>query len=143
VNPREKIAAIFAKGHSTTSPHERDNAVTLGTRLAEKAGLSLDLFDVPGRVRAEPKPPTMTVHAYTGNDMAAAFAAMALAAQRARAQAEAFDRATAAAAAAARATAAVRAQQAAYRAGRQSPICSKCGSRTTNGVRHECPRSRS
>lgn len=52
MTPREKIAAIFAKAHSTTSPHERDNAVTLGTRLAEKAGLSLDLFDVPGRVRS-------------------------------------------------------------------------------------------
>lgn len=51
MTPREKIAAIFAKAQSTTSPHERDNAVTLGTRLAEKAGLSLDLFDVPGRVR--------------------------------------------------------------------------------------------
>jgi hypothetical protein len=53
MTPREKISAIFAKARSTTSPHERDNAVTLGTRLAEKAGLSLDLFDVPGRVRPQ------------------------------------------------------------------------------------------
>lgn len=135
MTPREKIAAIFAKAHSTTSPHERDNAVTLGTRLAEKAGLSLDLFDVPGRMYTHTfrNDPSYTVHgSYSGDDMAAAFVAMTEALQRARAAAEAVERATANA----------RAQQAAYRAGRQSPICRDCGSRTTNGVRHECPRPR-
>ena len=56
MNAREKAAACFAKARSTTSEHERDNAVTLGTRIAQAAGLSLDLFDIPGRARASAKP---------------------------------------------------------------------------------------
>lgn len=35
---------------------ERDAAVNRGTAIAEKAGLSLDLFDVPGRFRPPPGP---------------------------------------------------------------------------------------
>jgi len=150
MTPREKIAAIFAKARSTTSPHERDNAVTLGTRLAEKAGLSLDLFDVPGRVKAKPARPTMTVHAaegvYSDAAMTAAFMAMteALRSQRFRssmsAQTEAMQRATEEIRKTSDKLQELR--QAQYRAGLQPKTCPICNSRITTGVRHTCPNER-
>lgn len=45
----------FALARSTTFAGERASAVSLGTAIAEQAGLSLDLFDIPGRVREAPR----------------------------------------------------------------------------------------
>lgn len=39
----------FSVARSTTFDGERDAAIARGTAIAEKAGLSLDLFDIPGR----------------------------------------------------------------------------------------------
>jgi len=46
---RRRAERCFALARSTTFPGERDNAIAQGTRIAEAAGLSLDLFDIPGR----------------------------------------------------------------------------------------------
>jgi hypothetical protein len=46
---RQRAERCFALARSTTFPAERDNAVRRGTEIAERAGLSLDLFDIPGR----------------------------------------------------------------------------------------------
>jgi len=62
MTPREKADACFRKARSTTSEHERDNAITLGTRIAEKANLDLDLFDIPGRERKAPPRPEAKPH---------------------------------------------------------------------------------
>lgn len=54
---RTKAERCFALARSTKFDGERDNAIAQGTRIAEAAGLSLDLFDIPGRSRkAAPKP---------------------------------------------------------------------------------------
>lgn len=70
MTPREKAAACFAKAHSTTSEHERDNAITLGTRIAQAAGISLDDFDIPGRELSRPR-----MHRLTREEAEALFAA--------------------------------------------------------------------
>lgn len=55
---RRRAEACFAVARSATIAGERDAAVNRGTAIAEAAGLSLDLFDVPGRTRRSvPKPP--------------------------------------------------------------------------------------
>lgn len=54
---RTKAERCFALARSTKFDGERANAIAQGTRIAEGAGLSLDLFDIPGRARkAAPKP---------------------------------------------------------------------------------------
>lgn len=45
----------FALARSTSFAGERSSAVARGTAIAEQAGLSLDLFDIPGRVREAPR----------------------------------------------------------------------------------------
>lgn len=56
-NARDKAERCFALARSTSFAGERDNAIAQGTRIAEGANLSLDLFDIPGRPRkADPKP---------------------------------------------------------------------------------------
>lgn len=54
---RKRAERCFALARSTTFEGERKNAVAMGTRIAEEAGLSLDLFDIPGRARPEPMQP--------------------------------------------------------------------------------------
>lgn len=49
---RSLAERCFALARSTTFAGERDAAIARGTAIAEKAGLSLDLFDIPGRSRA-------------------------------------------------------------------------------------------
>lgn len=51
---RGKAERCFAVARSTTFEGERDNAIEQGTKIAQAAGLSLDLFDIPGRARREP-----------------------------------------------------------------------------------------
>lgn len=48
---RRRAEACFAVARSATFDGERVAAVNRGTAIADAAGLSLDLFDVPGRVR--------------------------------------------------------------------------------------------
>lgn len=48
---RQLAERCFALARSTTFAGERDAAIGRGTAIAEKVGLSLDLFDIPGRVR--------------------------------------------------------------------------------------------
>lgn len=48
---RSLAERCFALARSTTFGFEREAAIARGTAIAEKAGLSLDLFDIPGRVR--------------------------------------------------------------------------------------------
>ncbi len=47
----EKADRCFALARSTTFTAERETAVERGIAIAEEAGLSLDHFDIPGRVR--------------------------------------------------------------------------------------------
>lgn len=55
---RRRAEACFAVARSATIPGERAAAIDRGTALAERAGLSLDLFEIPGRSRARvPDPP--------------------------------------------------------------------------------------
>jgi hypothetical protein len=58
MSAHEKAERCFALARSTTFEGERSNAIAQGTRIAEAAGLSLDLFDVPGRQRAKPERPS-------------------------------------------------------------------------------------
>jgi hypothetical protein len=53
---RKRAERCFALARSTTFAPERDNAVRMGTKIAEDAGLDLDSFDIPGRQRATRKP---------------------------------------------------------------------------------------
>lgn len=54
---RDLAERCFALARSTTFPAERDSAIGRGTAICEKAGLSLDQFDIPGRARpAQAKP---------------------------------------------------------------------------------------
>ncbi len=48
---RDLAERCFALARSTTFAGERETAVARGTAIAAKAGLSLDLFDIPGRAR--------------------------------------------------------------------------------------------
>lgn len=50
---REKAERCFAVARSTSFEGERDAAISRGTAICERAGLSLDLFDIPGRVKAK------------------------------------------------------------------------------------------
>ena len=50
-SPYIRAERCFAVARSATFAGERDAAIGRGTAIAEAAGLSLDLFDVPGRVR--------------------------------------------------------------------------------------------
>lgn len=53
----QRAERCFALARSTTFEGERNAAVAKGTTIAERAGLSLDLFDIPGRERkARPIP---------------------------------------------------------------------------------------
>lgn len=52
MSARDRAEACFALARSTTFPGERENAIASGTRIAQAAGLDLDLFDIPGRKRA-------------------------------------------------------------------------------------------
>lgn len=54
---RRRAERCFAVARSTTFDGERDNAVARGIAIADAAGISLDEFDIPGRVKAVPKPP--------------------------------------------------------------------------------------
>lgn len=53
----QRAERCFALARSTTFPGERKAAIARGTFIAEKAGLDLDRFDIPGRVREKPEPP--------------------------------------------------------------------------------------
>jgi len=60
---RDRAERCFALARSTTFDGERANAIAQGTRIAETAGLSLDDFDIPGRVRQRRRQPgDFTVH---------------------------------------------------------------------------------
>jgi hypothetical protein len=48
---RTKAERCFALARSTTFPAEREAAIARGIAIAEKAGLNLDRFDIPGRTR--------------------------------------------------------------------------------------------
>lgn len=48
---RQKAERLFALARSTTFPHERDSAIAKGAAIAEAAGLDLDTFDIPGRIK--------------------------------------------------------------------------------------------
>jgi hypothetical protein len=50
----QRAERCFALARSTTFHGERDAAVRKGTKIATDAGLSLDLFDIPGRARRQP-----------------------------------------------------------------------------------------
>lgn len=58
----------FALARSTLFPAERDTAIARGTAIAEAAGISLDRFDIPGRMRAAPKRPTMAFRSQAAPD---------------------------------------------------------------------------
>jgi hypothetical protein len=51
-----KAERCFALARSTTFQGERDSAVARGTEIATKAGIDLDLFDIPGRKRVRRAP---------------------------------------------------------------------------------------
>lgn len=55
----EKADRCFALARSTTFTAERETAVERGIAIAEEAGLSLDRFDIPGRVRKPVPQPRM------------------------------------------------------------------------------------
>lgn len=57
---RRKAERCFAVARSTTFDGERANAIAQGTKIAQAAGLSLDLFDIPGRVKTTTPPPRST-----------------------------------------------------------------------------------
>ncbi len=50
-SPYARAERCFAVARSATFAGERDAAIGRGTAIAEAAGLPLDLFDIPGRVR--------------------------------------------------------------------------------------------
>jgi hypothetical protein len=57
---RRRAERCFAVARSTNFPAERETAVKRGEAIANAAGLSLDDFDIPGRVKAEPRRPRMS-----------------------------------------------------------------------------------
>jgi len=57
---RRKAERCFAVARSTTFDGERANAIAQGTKIAQAAGLSLDLFDIPGQVKTTAPPPRST-----------------------------------------------------------------------------------
>lgn len=52
-----RAEACFAVARRATFPGERENALKRGLAIAERAGLDLDRFDIPGRKRTEPVRP--------------------------------------------------------------------------------------
>lgn len=54
---RHLAERCFALARSTTFPGEREAAIARGIAIANKAGISLDRFDIPGRARASTPPP--------------------------------------------------------------------------------------
>lgn len=90
---RDRAERCFALARSTTFEGERANAIAQGTRIAEAAGLSLDDFDIPGRVRQRRRQPGEGVryHSYAGFASEAAFAeALKAAIEALRAQSHTF-----------------------------------------------------
>jgi hypothetical protein len=53
----QRAERCFALARSTKFDGERDNAIRKGTAIAERAGISLDEFDVPGRKRVRRETP--------------------------------------------------------------------------------------
>lgn len=53
---RRRAQGCFAIARSTPFAKERETALSRGISIAEKAGLSLDQFDIPGRPRPAPRP---------------------------------------------------------------------------------------
>lgn len=52
-DPRQTAEACFAVARrATTTPGEREAAINRGKAIAERAGLDLDSFDIPGRSRS-------------------------------------------------------------------------------------------
>lgn len=76
MSARSKAERCFALARSTTFAAERDTAIARGIAIAERAGLDLDTFDIPGRQRAAPRfghyraPPS-----YSGADLRETMAA--------------------------------------------------------------------
>jgi hypothetical protein len=64
----DKAHRCFVLARSTTFPAERETAIARGTAIAEAAGINLDRFDIPGRTRAAPKPPTMAFQSQPAPD---------------------------------------------------------------------------
>lgn len=56
-----RARACFALAASTTFEGERASAISRGTAIAQAAGLSLDLFDIPGRVKSTRSAPRAPV----------------------------------------------------------------------------------
>lgn len=54
VRARERAEGCFALARSTTFAPEREAAIARGKLIAEKAGLPLELFDIPGETRTRP-----------------------------------------------------------------------------------------
>lgn len=54
LSPRERANRCFAVARSTTFDGERESAIARGIAIAEKAGLDLGSFDIPGRRPAGP-----------------------------------------------------------------------------------------
>lgn len=67
-SPGKRAERCSAIARSTAFAGERANAIAQGTRIAEAAGLSLDLFDIPGRQRAASPRATIHVGTYSGSD---------------------------------------------------------------------------
>ncbi len=55
-SPYDLAERCFALARSTTFDGERVNAIARGVAIAEKAGLPLDRFDIPGRPRPRRRP---------------------------------------------------------------------------------------
>jgi hypothetical protein len=51
---RERAEGCFALARSTTFAPEREAAIARGKQIADKAGIPLELFDIPGETRTPP-----------------------------------------------------------------------------------------
>lgn len=60
-SPRQRADACFALARSTTHDGERSAAIGRGEAICQKHGLSLDLFEIPGRARASRSAPRSNV----------------------------------------------------------------------------------
>lgn len=63
-----RAEGCFALARSTNFPAERDTAIARGTAIAEAAGISLDRFDIPRRVRAATERPIMVFRSQAAPD---------------------------------------------------------------------------
>ena len=80
-----RAKGCFALARSTTFTAERETAIERGIAVAERAGLSLEQFDIPGRAaRPAPTRPTIEVHTfeYAGDDLNEALRSMEAALRR-------------------------------------------------------------